>query len=124
MSNLMTRTFPKNSLFGNNFLQRSGRGTSNIEETDDGYNWHVDMPGVGEDNINVEYNGQSNTVTVSTSYEDADEDVRRRRSYSRTVRVGDQIDPAGISASYEDGVLSVHFPKTEEEEVTRQIEIT
>ena len=124
MSSFMTRTFPKNSLFGNTFLQRSGRGTSNIEETDGGYNWHVDMPGVGEDNINVEYNGQNNTVTVSTSYGDAEGDVRRRRSYSRTVRVGDQIDSAGINASYEDGVLSVHFPKTEEEQVTRQIEIT
>lgn len=124
MKNLMsTPTFPRTSIFNSKLPQRSGRRVSDIEETDEAYNWRVDMPGVGRDNINVEYDGQSQTVTVSTSYEDTGEDVRRRRSYSRTVKVGDAVDPARITASYENGVLMVNFPKSEEEQVTRQIEI-
>lgn len=106
-----------------NFFAPSRRAGANVVETEDGYEWKVDMPGVGEDNINVEYNGQKSTLTVSTSFEEADESTRRRRSYQRAVRIGDGIDAENISASYKNGVLTVELPKTEKEEVTRKIEL-
>ena len=106
-----------------NFFAPSRQTGANVVETENGYEWRVDMPGVGEDNINVEYNGQKSTLTVSTSFEEADESTRRRRSYQRAVRIGDGIDAENISASYENGVLTVELPKTEKEEVTRKIEL-
>jgi HSP20 family protein len=112
---------PIENLF-DNFLTPTR--SANIVENENNYEWSVDMPGVGAENVNVEVNDRKGTVSVSTSYENSSEDVKRRRSYHRAVRIGDGIDTEAIEASYENGVLTVTLPKTEREEVTRQIEVT
>lgn len=115
---------PIENILDNFFTPMRGRASANIVEGEDNYEWTVDMPGVGAENINVEVNDQKGTVSVSTSYEDSGENMKRRRSYHRAVRIGDGIDTDSIEASYEDGVLTVTLPKTDREEVTRQIEVT
>jgi HSP20 family protein len=97
---------------------------ANIVENEDNYEWLVDMPGVGAENIDVEVNERKGMVEVSTNYEESSENVKRRRSYSRAVGIGESIDAENIEASYEDGVLTVTLPKTKKEEVTRKIEVT
>jgi len=100
------------------------KSRANIVENEDSYEWLVDMPGVGAENIDVEVNERKGMVEVSTNYEESSENVRRRRSYSRAVGIGESIDAENIEASYEDGVLTVTLPKTKKEEVTRKIEVT
>lgn len=100
------------------------RGNSSITEHDDRFEWSVDMPGVGADNIEVNYNENDGTLSVATSYEQSDENTTARRSYHYTVRLGKSIDTEDISAEYEEGVLTITLPKIEREENVRQIEVT
>jgi len=103
---------------------KSKAGQTNIVEHDDSFEWQVDMPGVGEDNIDVSYDRKSNTLSVSTSYEESSENASMRRDFRYSVRLGSEIDTEGITAEYEQGVLHVNLPKTEREENVKQIEVT
>lgn len=99
-------------------------GQTNVVEHEDSFEWQVDMPGVGEDNIDVSYNQKTDTLSVSTSYEDSSERSSMRRDFRYSVRLGNEIDTDSITAEYGDGVLHVNLPKTEREETVKQIDIT
>ena len=92
-----------------------------ITENEDSFEWSVDMPGVDRENIDVKVD-ENDMVHVSTSYEDSDEN--HRRSYSYSVRLGNSVDTSGITAEYENGVLTLRLPKHDPEENVRQIEVT
>ena len=94
-------------------------GTSSITEEEDRFEWSVDMPGVGRDYIDVNYNETSQTLSVSSSYEDSE----GQRDYHYSVRLGNEIDTENISAQYKQGVLTVRLPKAGREENVRQIEV-
>lgn len=97
-----------------------------VRNLDDHIEWSIDMPGVGEENIEVLFKS-GNTLTVQTSYgetsEDADYERVEQRHYVKTMKLGDNIDTENIDASYEDGVLTVTLPKVEQNQETRQIEL-
>ena len=99
--------------------RRKLKNTS-ITEEEDHFEWSVDMPGVGRENIDVNYNETSGTLSVATSYEDDG----GRRDYHYSVRLGNTIDTESISAEYEQGVLTVSLPKSSREGNVRQIEVT
>lgn len=101
---------------------RDANDGTRIVETDDGYNWMIEMPGVGKDNIDVTV--ENDALRVETNYEDEGENHYTRRSISKAVRLGNAVDIDEISASYEDGVLTVNMPKTEETTTGRKIEVT
>lgn len=102
-------------------LRRPSDGTR-IVENDDSYDWMIEMPGVGKENIDVRV--EDGTLRVETNYEDEGEDHYARRSFSNAVRIGNQIDTENITASYEDGVLTVNMPKVTETTTGREIEVT
>lgn len=104
------------------FFRSSRRKLNNtpITEKEDHFEWSVDMPGVGRENIDVNYNETSGTLSVATSYEDDD----GQRDYHYSVRLGNTIDTESISAEYEQGVLTVSLPKSSREENVRQIDVT
>ena len=99
--------------------------STRIQDVDDNLRWSIDMPGVGEDNIEVVL--QDDKITVKTSYDDTEEEEDHsrveRRHYSRTLKLGNHIDTENIEASYENGVLTVSLPKVEQTEVKRKIEL-
>ena len=81
-----------------------------------------------KDDISI--NLQNGTLTVSgerTSErtDEGEEYVRVERAFGtfhRTFRLPDAVDAENIEATYEDGVLNITVPKTEES-TRRQIEI-
>lgn len=97
-----------------------------LKETDDAYEMKADMPGVDKNDITVDFDTDSNLLTISYEHKDETEDkkeenvgyVIRERSYSKTSRRF--VLPAGdrdnIHAKYDNGVLTVTVGKKGEPE--------
>lgn len=101
---------------------------TDLIETDDDYRIDLDVPGMSKDDLKINY--QDNKLTVSgertINHSDENEEyVRVERSFGqfhRSFTLPRTVDASNISASYENGVLSVRVPKTETVK-PRQIEI-
>jgi len=118
------------------FFGRSGdRDTSavwapstDLTETDDAFELRMDVPGLSKEDITI--NLQNNTLTVSgerarEQKHDDEDRVRVERvfgTFHRTFTLPDAVDADNIEATYDDGVLTITVPKTEES-TRRQIEI-
>jgi len=90
-----------------------------IYETDNEYVLKADMPGVAKDNVNITFNNNELEITgkVDEQYT-SNENMTYREytlfNYYRKFVVSNAINPEGISASLENGVLTVKLPKREE----------
>lgn len=101
---------------------------TDLVEKDDAFHLRLDVPGMSKDDIRI--NVQNGTLTVSGERtgertEEGEEYVRVERAlgtFHRTFRMPDAVEEEHIEAAYEDGVLHIHVPKTEES-TRRQIEI-
>ena len=95
--------------------------TTDVRETDKGYDVDIDMPGFEKDDISLDL--QNGYLTVSahrnSSHEDKDDNGRwlRRERYagscSRSFYVGEDVKDSDIHASYKDGTLCLEMPKPE-----------
>ena len=91
-----------------------------VWETDSELVYAFDLPGLSEDQIAIEV--QDDTLTVSgerrrATQEQSDRFYRFERQYgsfARGVGLPPGLDQGAISASYTDGVLEVRVPKPEE----------
>lgn len=93
-------------------------------ENDEAYVARIDLPGMKAKEIELELKDRELSI-VAESKESKKKDgaqVEGSRSYRRTFIVPDGIDESKISASYEDGVLAITLPKSEETKA-RKIEI-
>jgi HSP20 family protein len=80
----------------------------------------ADLPGVSEDDVNVEL--QDNVLTISGRRESEQDDRRHgyyrveraTGTFSRALTLPSGIDPDNIKASFDNGVLEVRVPKPEE----------
>ena len=87
----------------------------------------VEMPGVNKDNLNIQ--AKENTIRIagqkSVDYPENVSLHRRERlsgNFDRTLVVPMQIDPDGIRAEYNDGLLALYIPRAEKDK-PRTIEI-
>jgi HSP20 family protein len=91
-----------------------------LAETDDHLVLRADLPGLGQDDVNIEV--KDGVLTVSGEgkaehEERADGFYRVERAsggFSRSLTLPKDIDAEGISASFDKGVLEVRIPKPEE----------
>ena len=101
---------------------------TDLSETDDAFRIRLDVPGMTKDDIAI--NLQNNTLTVSGErsserQKDGEEYVRVERAFGnfhRTFTLPDAVDPDRVEATYDEGVLTINVPKTETS-TRRQIEI-
>lgn len=101
---------------------------TDLVETDDEFRLHLDVPGMSKEDITI--NLQNNTLTVSgerrsTRKNEGDDYVRVERSFGnfhRTFTLPNSVDAEGIEAGYDNGVLTITVPKTEKA-ARRRIEI-
>ena len=90
-----------------------------VEETEDGYTMHVELPGVKPEEVDVSL--EENVLTVSGKrdfYDEKNADGFRRverhfGSFHRAVRLPDRVDPDKVTAGYKDGLLTVTVAKAE-----------
>ena len=93
---------------------------ADLAETEDAYFIHLDLPGLGKDDVEINIHDGTLSISGERRHEETEEDrtfVRVERSYGRFYRaftLPQTIDAQGIQATFEDGVLSIHVPKAEE----------
>lgn len=121
--------FPSRSSDEESSSQQAVSGPrTDLVETDDSYRLHLDVPGLSKDDLKINY--KDNQLTVSgerTSDRTAEDEeyVRVERSFGhfyRSFTLPRTVNADDIDATYEQGVLTIHVPKTEEVK-PRQIEI-
>lgn len=100
-----------------------------IEETDEAYVLHVELPGVKADDIEVGLDEDLLTIDGTRDFYDEREAdgfrriERRFGSFHRAVRLPSKVDAASIRADHQDGMLTVTVPKAPETRPHR-IEVT
>jgi HSP20 family protein len=96
-----------------------------LVEGDDHFLLKADLPGLGEDDVNIEI--QDNTLTVSGERR-AEHETRERGWYrversfgrfSRSLTLPEGVDGDAVTAEFDKGVLSVRIPKPEERKPRR-----
>ena len=91
-----------------------------VSETGDEYLVKASVPGVNPDDLEITYNNKVLTIKGETKQENKVEEtryhLRERRfgSFARSVSLPTAVDSDHIEAGYENGVLTLHLPKTEE----------
>jgi len=100
----------------------------NILEKEDHFLLELAAPGLSKTDFKLSLDKNQLTIKVEKSPEENDEQSRYTRrefnykQFSRQFHLPDTVDPAAISAQYENGILLVKLPK-KETVLPRQIEI-
>jgi HSP20 family protein len=90
-----------------------------VEESDDAFTLHVELPGVKPDEVEVSIEESVLTIAGQRDfYSDKESDgfrriERRFGRFHRAVRLPDRVDPDKVDAAYRDGLLTVTVPKAE-----------
>ena len=92
----------------------------NVVENEDNYTLTAEVPGLTEKDIEIEI--KDGLITLKGHSEESQEKEEEhyrmkefsRRSFERSFRVGEGIDPDKISAQLTHGVLTVVLPRREE----------
>ena len=126
---VFNRFFPSQSQSdGDSSQQAVWAPRTDLVETDDAYRMHLDVPGVNKDDLKINFKDNQLTISGERGSKQTDENeeyVRVERSFGhfyRSFTLPRTVNAENISANYEDGVLTIHVPKTEEVK-PRQIEI-
>jgi len=101
----------------------------NISESESDYRVDVELPGVAAQDVEVELHDGKLKISGNRSSEQESSDRRYHRvehaygSFERVLKLGGPVEEDNVSAEFDNGVLSVTIPKSEEAK-PRRIEIT
>ena len=79
----------------------------------------AELPGIKQEDIDIELTGDTLTIKGERKFEDTqrkDNYVRVERAYGqfqRSFTIGVPVQNDAVKASYKDGLLEVHLPKSE-----------
>jgi HSP20 family protein len=133
LQNEMNRLF--NSVFDTPAPGGNGGGAMrrwmpamDLVETDENFVLRADLPGLSEEDIKIEF--EDGTLTVSgerkAEHESKNEGYYRVErafgSFSRSLTLPQGVDPEAVTAHFDRGVLEVRIPKPEQRK-PRRIEI-
>jgi HSP20 family protein len=91
-----------------------------LVETDDSYVLTADLPGLGQDDISLEFEGDVLTLSGErrSGHEERKEGYYRLEraagSFSRSLTLPEGVDPDAVKATFDKGVLEVRIPKPEQ----------
>lgn len=88
--------------------------TYHIRETDSEYILSFDVPGMREEDLQVEASGNQLKVRGERHEKATNGKGEYHRSYRTALTLPNDVDPDKISADLENGVLEVRVPKSEE----------
>jgi HSP20 family protein len=113
------------AFFGGQGESRRWVPQMDLVEAEDHFVLKADLPGLDESDVSIEV--QDGTLTISGERK-AEHEQRERGwyriersfgSFSRSLTLPDRVDPDGIAASFDRGVLEVRIPKPEEHKPRR-----
>ena len=103
---------------------------TDVHETEDSYEMNVDLPGFKKEDIHVDLKEGYLTVRAEKRLEKEEKKekktIRSERyvgSMSRSFYVG-EVKPESVKCRYEDGVLTLEFPKSEQPKLPESHSIT
>ena len=89
-----------------------------VKEDDKSYTVHADLPGVKKEDIHVNIEGNTVSVSAEVKHESEQKEgeklLRSERYYGKVYRsftLGHDIDEAAAKARFENGVLDLSLPK-------------
>ena len=99
---------------------------TDIQETKDGYELDIDLPGMEKKDINLELKDGYLTIKANHNQEQEEKDdqghyLRKERftgSCSRSFYVGDNVKEEDVHAKFDNGILKLSFPKEEPKQIT------
>jgi HSP20 family protein len=124
LQNEMNRLF--GSFFDTPTTATNGNGVRrwmpamDLVETDEHFVLRADLPGLTEDDVNIELEDRVLTVSGERQAEHEQKKEgyyrleRATGSFSRTLTLPDGVDADAITATFEKGVLEVRIPKPEQ----------
>ena len=97
-----------------------------VEETEKEFIIKAEMPGFNENNVKITVDKHVLHITGEVDESEKDKDgkrylikERRHSSFERSFSLPEGLDESAISASFENGILTVTLPKTPEEQPKR-----
>jgi HSP20 family protein len=86
-----------------------------IEELEDTYVVEAEVPGVKREDVNIEVSGNELTISGETKERERKGVTRRRMrrvgKFEFRVMLPSEVNPEGVEAKLNDGVLTVRIPK-------------
>jgi len=101
-------------------LGEEGKLALDMYQTKDALVVEAPIPGVKPEDVEISVTGDVLTIKAETKFEEKVEKenyIRQERRYgffSRSIRLPEGLDKAKAEAGFENGVLTVTFPKSEE----------
>jgi HSP20 family protein len=125
MNRLFNTVFDAPATQGNGGTMRRWVPAMDLLETADHFVLRADLPGMTQDDVNIEL--EDSTLTVSgerkSEHEDKQEGFYRVErafgSFSRSLTLPKGIDADAVNANFENGVLEIRIPKPEERKPRR-----
>ncbi len=128
---LMPSLFGRNmldDLFEMPFSNRHDMMSTDVKETNDGYEVIMNLPGFSKEDVKGELKDGYLIVSASAnrSNDEKDEDgkyICRERysgSCSRSFYVGEEVKQEDIKAKFENGILHLQIPKKQPEKIVEQ----
>jgi HSP20 family protein len=104
----------------------------NIREDDKNYILELAVPGMDKKDLKIDISEDVLTISSETKNESEDKQdgyTRKEFSYSSFVRsfyIPDNVNKESIQANYKEGILTVSFPKMQEEQkkLSREVKIS
>ena len=100
-----------------------------VNETDAAIELTAELPGLGEDDVEIELRDRRLTLRgqKNVTHDDGGDLRISERSYgsfARTMTLPDTVDIDKITAQFDKGVLHITMPKTEPQDPSRKIEVS
>ena len=101
-----------------------------VKETDKEFRVSVELPGVAEEDIEVDVDDDLLTVRAEKKEEReidrADQHVTERRFgvFQRSIRLPQSVDAQTVKATLDNGVLQIAIPKSERQTSKRRVAVT
>ena len=94
---------------------------TDVRELDGSYEIDIDLPGFKKDEVDIQLQDGCLTISAAKGLVKDEKDnqgryIRQERyagSVSRSFYVGEDVKPADVKASFEDGILKLSVPKAE-----------
>ena len=98
---------------------------TDVRELDGSYEIDIDLPGFKKDEVDIQLQDGCLTISAAKGLDKDEKDkqgryIRQERyagSVSRSFYVGEDVKPADVKASFEDGILKLSVPKAEEKQL-------
>ena len=102
--------------------------STDLREDDNGYELSVDLPGFKKDQIQLHLENGYLTVQAAKDLEEDEKDkngrILHRERYSGTMQrsyyIGQSLTEEDVKAKFEDGVLTLSFPKEEQKKIAQR----